>query len=757
MPTLSSFLALSVLLILIVGLITVRLLRNDFISPRRTYLVGSFFAAYLLIGLLVFRDYGVSVDEIRQRTHGAVALKYIIQIFNPEMAESLFPRVTLLAKYPHRLYGVSFHLPLMGMEMMVDLSDQNRELWYFRHLYTFLFFYLGVVALYRLVAEKCGWVYGLISALFLVTTPRLFSESFYNIKDTTFLAAFSIALFSGFRFWRHPTYLSALIAGATAGFATNIRVVGVVLIPVVVALGSINLLVNRPKERNSDWFAPKREIVCLISILLISFYGVVIATAPASWANPSRYLVDCLRNFSDYRAWNGTFMYLGEDIRGRNVPWHYIPVSMLITIPPIVLALFGVGVLLIGYEGVSAGVRLIFAEGRGKALRGRIEALKEVLRSELPENITFLFLVFFPVLGAIVRKSTLYSGWRHFTFIYSCLLIVAMLGLKSLLLRCQNLERKDSLQSSFRIFSMLKLGIPAILGVLTAIHLSTIGWMFVHHPFHIGYFNSLVYFFGGAHKFDRDYMRATYLPALKMMEQFTSEKGINVAALNSGSQVPLLKKNIIFLDQQAAARIQPVADELQADYLIDSYRVFSKRFPPEARKLALVGEVAPDGLGLFSIYSVARLREMMKRTDENGSSWLSLSAPPFLSIGSPVTTKGVPINFDWDKGFNGTTLRIRLPKGDISWVRSRYLRFRIRQPELPLKNIRSKTRCDGARPRRVKPSLSGPFEWLYEIDEDALVKKGELSCVFLFSEPIYASGVEIRAAAVEQLLESNQP
>ena len=47
------------------------------------------------------------------------------------------------------------------------------------------------------------WRIGLLSALFLVLTPRFFAESFYNSKDIVFMAVFAVGMNTTISFVLH--------------------------------------------------------------------------------------------------------------------------------------------------------------------------------------------------------------------------------------------------------------------------------------------------------------------------------------------------------------------------------------------------------------------------------------------------------------------------------------------------------------------------------------------------------------------------
>src|ERR1700683_5217775 len=96
--------------------------------------VGLFFILLLLLGISLYRDYGISWDESKQRLTGAVTLNYLAEAFHVPAAslpwKEKFPS---LATYPDRDYGVAFEAPAFALEQLLRLKDY-RDIFMFRHL-----------------------------------------------------------------------------------------------------------------------------------------------------------------------------------------------------------------------------------------------------------------------------------------------------------------------------------------------------------------------------------------------------------------------------------------------------------------------------------------------------------------------------------------------------------------------------------------------------------------------------------------------
>ena len=52
-----------------------------FINKNRNLFIYLFFVSLFIVGIFIFSDYGLSVDDDNSRVNGFVSLKYIFEIF----------------------------------------------------------------------------------------------------------------------------------------------------------------------------------------------------------------------------------------------------------------------------------------------------------------------------------------------------------------------------------------------------------------------------------------------------------------------------------------------------------------------------------------------------------------------------------------------------------------------------------------------------------------------------------------------------
>ena len=196
------------------------------------------FLAYLIVGVFIYRDYGISWDEATSRGNGAVSAAYINNIFHIVSLKNIAnyagntTEVPNLKDWKDRDYGVLFELVLIVPEIVLKLKD-SKVIFETRHLLTFVTFWVSVIFFYFLIQECFNdWKFGLTGCLFLVLSPRIFADSFYNSKDIILLSFTILATYTLTRFLRQPNLLNALFHAITSAAVTDIRIVGVYL-PVV--------------------------------------------------------------------------------------------------------------------------------------------------------------------------------------------------------------------------------------------------------------------------------------------------------------------------------------------------------------------------------------------------------------------------------------------------------------------------------------------------------------------------------------------
>jgi hypothetical protein len=359
----------------------------------------------IIIGLCVFRDYGVSWDEEAQIELGRVNYSYISR-GNP----------TLLS-YPYRYYGP--FVSTIVWRLTVNLPDP--AMIYYRHLATFIIFVMGMIALYGLAYRlfRNSW-WSLLTVILLILSPRIFGDSFYNPKDIPFLSFYTIALLSLVIFvdyvWKGKQWINKIgavsISAIACAMAVDIRLPGMVLV-LITSILLISIFLRNPKR----W---KDVGILLISYLTLTF-GFIILFWPILWHDPFHELINAYINMSHY-PWNVDVLYRGQMINSSKLPWHYIPTWILISTPLLQLGGFTLGILYMLTSVIKKGIFNNSAKF-----------------SSFSNKVTVDSFAWFAVFGSlviplaviIILHSVVYDSWRQMFFIYPSMLLIAVYGLKT--------------------------------------------------------------------------------------------------------------------------------------------------------------------------------------------------------------------------------------------------------------------------------------------------------------------------------------
>lgn len=512
-----------------------------------------FFTAILLIGLFSYNDYGISSDEPNERTNGLVSAKYLADYLTEKLPD-IDPYLPKLSTYRYRYYGVAYQLPMAIIEQNTMLKED--AIWQFRHLSNFVFFSLGILTFFHLAAEvfEDGRL-GLLAAIFLVVSPRIFAHAFFNPKDSVFLAAFTIALYFCYQVLKKPSYGGAFLAGITCAFAANIRIIAIALVIITLGIFLIDFL----KERSKNAWR-------IAALMLLTFLIFLILFWPASWESPFEHITKAIFLFADYTYWDFRIMYLGEFIKGAHAPWHYLPVWMAITIPIAYIALFILGTIKILLQAVKLKLRAL-ADHPTRSL------------------LIFLCLFLIPPLLAIVLGSTLYNGWRHFQFTYPAFLLVSMVGIREIIKHVPHAS----------IFSISNL-IPKVVLGLVAINVIFVAfWMIQNHPFQFAYFNQIGKAIG-RENFERDYWRVSMKLGLESILEKDNRETIHICTEKQFSDPRFLM--ILPTDERNRIRI---ISENPSDTVCD-YAIVTYRYPDMFTCQSHLQSFLADGLPILSIY-----------------------------------------------------------------------------------------------------------------------------------------------------------
>ena len=358
------------------------------LSPHRAAL--ALCLLFAPAGVLILDDYGVGPDGSWQRDIGSSALDYALG------------RDYSLRNYTDRYYGVAFEIPLVLVERLLGLTD-TRSIHLTRHLLTHLFFILGGFCCYLLAYRLCrNRLLALFALLLFLLHPRLYAHSFFNSKDLPFLSMFIITLYLLERAFRKDTVKAFLLLGIAVGLLTNIRIIGAMLFPAVLAMRGLDLA-------TAAGTLPRKHILTTGAVFALAAIITLYATWPWLWSNPLGHFRDSLEAMAQFTTHTYTGLFRGEWTDARALPPDYLPVWFAITTPPLILLLGLAGAAAVLIKGIARPAALF----RNARLR-----------------FGFLMLPCFilPPLAAIILEAILYHGWRQLFFLYAPFCLLALLG-----------------------------------------------------------------------------------------------------------------------------------------------------------------------------------------------------------------------------------------------------------------------------------------------------------------------------------------
>ena len=348
-------------------------------------------ALFAIAGVAALDDYGVPSDENFHRRTTATVADYTLGVSEEP---------------PHghdRYYGLAFEMPLLLLERALGLQD-TRHIYLTRHLIMHLLFITGGfvcgMLAYRMLGS--GWI-ALLAILTFLLHPRLYAHSFFNVKDVPFAALIVIALYLTHRAFRRDTFGAFLLCGIVVGLAINLRVFGLMLLPMIPAMRALDLWQAGGKER--------KHILMTGAVFLAAALGTVYIIHSYYWENPLRF-IEGVRVLSQHPTLASN-LFMGEIHMSDAAPWNYIPVWFAITAPPVALLLGSIGCATVCWQATVHPLA---------ALRDR----------ETRFRILLLGCFAMPVAVAIILQSNIYNGWRHMYFLWGPFCLLAAVGLRSL-------------------------------------------------------------------------------------------------------------------------------------------------------------------------------------------------------------------------------------------------------------------------------------------------------------------------------------
>ena len=367
----------------------------------------SVWCLFLVAGLAIVDDYGVSMDIGPQRGIAVNTLNYVLHDDHALLQTDAIDRFT----------GVAFEAPLLLLtERILGLED-SRHAYLARHVLTHLWFLIGGFCCYLLARRLSGdRLVALLVMLLFLLSPRIYAHSFFNSKDAVFASAFVMALLFASRAFDRDSLGAYRWCGAAAGLLVNLRIMGAVLFAIVLAF------------RLWAWFragrgAARRQVEATAGVFTLWGGVALFISLPYLWGDPIGRLAEMPAVLSDHPVVESQ-LFRGQAFSSAALPWDYVLRWFAISQPPVTLLL---GLLGMGVLGLAA--RGVVGRGAGAGPGAAWGA------AELRFGVLLATCFALPLVAFALLRPNAYHGWRHFYFLHGpfCLLATfALMGLRSL-------------------------------------------------------------------------------------------------------------------------------------------------------------------------------------------------------------------------------------------------------------------------------------------------------------------------------------
>jgi len=502
---------------------------NFFLKNIFYFLYLSFFT----LGLFIFNDFGISIDEEFQRYSGFYWLNYVLE-FTP--FESLKLSVegklneiegfTLPNPRDYPFYGVIFDLPLALLETILKVSKpQNYFL--LRHFFTFSIFFVSALYLHKILNNRFKKkIIIFFGVLLYISSPRIFADSFYNNKDLVFLSFLTISLFYYFKLIDNFDYKNILNFSFFSALACALRIIGIFL-PITFLF--FIFLSNKKIDKNY-------HLVKKILLFIFCFSFFLYLLWPFLWEAPLTNFIYAFNKSAEVGL-SIQMLFNGNYIFSNLLPLSYLPVWIIITTPIISLILFAIGYAIIIKRSFT---RLINIKPNTN--------YSDFWRSKKENKDFFVILNFSAIFFYIIlSNSVLYTGWRQLYFLHFFLTYIGCFAIYYIDLKIKN-----------------KIFFYSFIFIFLLINFYNI---FKFHPYQSSYFN-IVVLESKKKDFEIDYWGLAGVKFIK--EVISIEKDKELIKIGVASYIPL-ERSLRMLKKEVAKKIEIVGQDYKsANYIFNN-------------------------------------------------------------------------------------------------------------------------------------------------------------------------------------------
>ena len=161
-----------------------------------------FFLIIFLLGINVYKDYGLNLDDEWYRKNGELYYQYLKNLFSTKgnFVDIETLSIQIVGDKGLIAFPVIYELSLAIITDVIKIKDIDK-IYEFSHFFNFSLFFISLIFFFKLISKKFKLVaYSYFSIIVLFFTPRIFAESFYNSRDIFFLSLFLFNIYASYNF-----------------------------------------------------------------------------------------------------------------------------------------------------------------------------------------------------------------------------------------------------------------------------------------------------------------------------------------------------------------------------------------------------------------------------------------------------------------------------------------------------------------------------------------------------------------------------
>ena len=507
-------------------------------NKQNNLILFTVFSTYLFVGVFIFKDFGIGIEEHFQRKNGFYWLSYLLSFTNftelTEISNLKYQEIIATNQLPDinffNFYGILFDVPTALIEILFGINE-SKDYFEMRHLFSFIIYFISSIFFYKILKNRFGFFIGLIGLLIYILSPRIFGDSFHNNKDVFFLSLFTISIYFCLETIQKNSYKNLILFSLFAAFATSSRIVGLFLPFSIIIFYFFEFLSNTSKYK---------ELFFKSFFLIFFFFLFLFLHFPYAWTLEFKNILNWLDPFFYYMGLS--ILFNGEYYLIKFLPRSYLPTWITISTPLYYLLLLFIGL-----------AYLIFRLFRRLSNIKEKTIYNDLWRSTKEKKdayITIFFLTF--IFFVVFFDVAMLSGWRHFYFLHTFIVYICTFGLYFFYIL---ILRYKIIKSFF---------IPvAILPLFFIVYK-----IYQFHPYQSLYFNNLINY-QNIEKYQVDTPSLSRADALKnILNQENNNSVINVA---NASWTPFFNGKDL-LKEDDKKRLNFVGQEYdKADYIYTNY------------------------------------------------------------------------------------------------------------------------------------------------------------------------------------------